>query len=72
MKAIVNQSGLCPYCVSNNYDVNLIEERHVSQDKMKCINCNRWSIRCKRTNFQFPIQDPNDKDSSLSTVVEYA
>jgi hypothetical protein len=59
-----NNSGVCPYCSSSNFDSQLTEARHVSQDKMKCVDCSRWSVRDTTRGIQYPLQDPSDKDSS--------
>ena len=64
---VYKQSGHCPYCNANNYDAAQTEERHVSQDKMFCNQCDQWSIRQKNTGAQYPLQEPLDKESSPCT-----
>ena len=67
----VNRSGMCPYCDCNCFTNGVKEERHVTQTKVQCTSCMKWSVRNHRNGAQYPLQDHSDRDSSPVTKVVY-
>jgi len=65
-----NMQGGCPYGLSD-FDPLLTEERQEGQDLMFCNDCGYWSARNTQTGYQYPLDDPTDKNSppAVSVVV---
>lgn len=64
-----NRDGKCPYCLEEDFDEEKTELRNPpSHFLKKCNGCGRWSARSKKNLTHYPLQDPNDKESSPATT----
>ena len=69
-KALVDRNGKCPYCFKGAFDEETFKQVRPNFTVMQCLMCSRWSVNKRPQNYQYPLQDPSDMDSPMTTMTQ--